>query len=92
MNLETDGGVLEGLVLQHLQAWCDYTVSRYEVFYWRTKAGVEVDFVVYGDEGFWAIEVKNNTKISFQDLRGLIHFSQDYPECTPFYYIEVKKN
>ena len=78
---EIDGNALEGLVLQHLKAFCDYSSKRYEIFYWRTKAGVEVDFIVYGEDGFWAIEVKNSTKISSKDVRGLFHFSKDYPEC-----------
>ncbi len=77
---EIDGGTLEGLVLQHLTAWCDYSKGKYQIYYWQTKAGLEVDFVVYGEEGFWAIEVKNNTKIASRDVRGLLHFKEDYPE------------
>ncbi|MCH9625944.1 MAG: hypothetical protein S4CHLAM123_11290 [Chlamydiales bacterium] len=80
---EIEGCALEGLVLQHLQAWCAYTRGKYEVFYWRTKGGLEVDFIVYGEDGFWAIEVKNGTKISPKDLRGLKNFIEDYPECKP---------
>ena len=81
INTEIDGSALEGLVFQHLKTWCEYTKEKNEIFFWRTKSGVEVDFIVYGESGFWAIEVKNNTKISFKDLKGLIHFSEDYPEC-----------
>lgn len=83
VDFEINGAALEGLVLQHLQAWCDYTSGNFEVFYWRTKSGLEVDFIIYGEKGFWAIEVKNSTKISSQDLKGLLHFTEDYPECTP---------
>ncbi|MCH9634774.1 MAG: hypothetical protein S4CHLAM7_15360 [Chlamydiae bacterium] len=78
---EISGSALEGLVLQHLKAWCDYNKNKYEISYWRTKAGLEVDFIIYGEEGFWAIEVKNGTKISPRDLKGLKNFSTDYPEC-----------
>ncbi len=28
-----------------------------------------------------AIEVKNNTKVFSTDVRGLVHFKEDYPEC-----------
>jgi predicted AAA+ superfamily ATPase len=76
-----DGTTLEGLVFQHLNTWCEYTKEKNELFFWQTKAGLEVDFILYGQSGFWAIEVKNSTKIFPTDLRGLIHFSQDYPEC-----------
>lgn len=78
---EITGTALEGLVLQHLKAWCDYSKGKHEIFYWRTKAGLEVDFIIYGEKGFWAIEVKNGTKIAPKDLKGLKHFSEDYPEC-----------
>lgn len=77
---EKDGAALEGLVLQHLRAWCDYSKGKSDIYYWRTKAGVEVDFVIYGENSFWAIEVKNKTKIAPGDVRGLINFRDDYPE------------
>lgn len=78
---EIQGGSLEGLVLQHLIAWCDYSKGKHQISYWRTKAGLEVDFIIYGEGVFWAIEVKNNSKISTKDVRGLLHFKEDYPEC-----------
>ncbi len=78
---EMDGAALEGLIAQHLRAWVDYTSSKHELFFWRTKSGVEVDFVVYGPLGLWAIEVKNSQQIRPEDLRGLKHFKEDYPEA-----------
>ena len=80
---EIQGNALEGLVAQHLRAWCSYTDGENNLFYWRTKSGVEVDFIVYGVSGFWAIEVKNNTKVFPKDVRGLISFKEDYPESHP---------
>jgi predicted AAA+ superfamily ATPase len=80
---EMEGAALEGLVAQHLRAWIDYSFSSCKLYYWRTKAGSEVDFIVYGEEGFWAFEVKNSKKIHPVDLRGLKAFAQDYPECAP---------
>jgi predicted AAA+ superfamily ATPase len=81
---EVEGVALEGLVGQHLRAWIDYRASSSRLYYWRTKSGSEVDFIVYGEEGFWAIEVKNTKKIHSADLKPLKAFAQDYPECTPF--------
>lgn len=80
---EMAGAALEGLVAQHLRAWIDYSFSSCKLYYWRTKAGSEVDFIVYGEEGFWAFEVKNSKTIHPADLKGLKAFAQDYPECTP---------
>jgi predicted AAA+ superfamily ATPase len=80
---EIDGCALEGLVAQHLRAWIAYTGRDLELFYWRTRAGVEVDFVVYGRGGFWAVEVKNTATVRGQDLRALRTFRGDYQECLP---------
>ncbi len=77
---EIDGAALEGLVYQHLAAWIDYTTSAHQLFFWRTQAGAEVDFVLYGDTHFCAIEVKNSNRVWQKDLRGLKAFQVDYPE------------
>lgn len=79
---EVAGMALEGLVAQHLRAWIDYRASGASLSYWRTKAGTEVDFVVYGPDVFWAIEVKHAARVSTRDLRGLRSFREDYPEAT----------
>lgn len=76
---EIEGLALEGLVAQHLKAWSDYSTDKHEICYWRTRAGLEVDFVIYGPLGFWAIEVKNSTKVHPGDLKGLQAFCEDYP-------------
>ena len=80
---EIEGAALEGLVAQHLRAWAAYTGGGddFGLYYWRTRSGVEVDFVVYGTDGFWAIEVKNAATIRPADVRPLQSFVQDYPQC-----------
>ena len=77
---DIDGGALEGLVAQHLRAWCDYGGGDHHLHYWQTRAGLEVDFVVYGASGLYAIEVKNSARVRPEDLRGLRNFGEDYPE------------
>ena len=71
---------LEGLVAQHLRARNDYSNSDNKLYYWRTKRGIEVDFVLYGKSIFKAFEVKNSTKIRPVDLKSLRTFKSDYPE------------
>lgn len=75
------GAVLEGLVAQHLRAWCDYAPGNQRLFFWRTRSQVEVDFIVYGEECIEAIEVKNSARIRPEDLRGLKAFAADYLTC-----------
>ncbi len=76
---EIDGAALEGLVAQHLRAWLAYTAEPHELFFWRTRSGVEVDFVIYGPREFVAIEVKNALRIQAHDLTPLKTFRQEYP-------------
>jgi len=76
---EIEGAALEGLVAQHLRAWNEYSLEKHEICFWRTRSGVEVDFIVYGPQGFWALEVKNSTRVSTTDIRALQTFLQDYP-------------
>lgn len=78
---EIDGAALEGLVAQHLIAWRDYSLEKHTINFWRTRSGVEVDFIIFGPLGFWAIEVKNSGKIHPMDLRALNSFIEDYPEA-----------
>lgn len=78
---EKSGVALEGLVAQHIRAWIDYSHPGCQLYYWRTSAGSEVDFVVYGKNIFLAIEVKNASIIHPQDLRALKSFGEEYPEA-----------
>jgi len=81
---DIDGGALEGLVAQHLRAWCDYSDGDHHLHYWQTRAKLEVDFVVYGASGLYAMEVKNSGRVRPEDLRGLKSFAEDYPESRRF--------
>jgi len=78
---EIDGPALEGLVAQHLRAWLAYRADDARLAYWRTRSGVEVDFVVYGAAGFWAIEVKNTARVRPEDLRGLLALGTEYAQA-----------
>jgi len=78
---EIDGAALEGLVAQHLRAWCDYSEGEHSLYYWQTRSQVEVDFIIYGESGIFAIEVKNSDKVRPQDLRPLRAFGEDYPKA-----------
>jgi predicted AAA+ superfamily ATPase len=77
---EIVGPALEGLVAQHLRAWCDYSQGGHALYYWQTRSQVEVDFVIYGESGLYAIEVKNTQKVRSEDLSALKSFAEDYPE------------
>lgn len=77
---EIEGAAIEGLVAQHLRAWIEYAAPDHRLYFWRTRAGVEVDFVVYGPTGLCAVEVKNGHRVHGQDVRSLRAFRDDYPQ------------
>jgi len=79
---EIEGMALEGLVYQHLQAWADYAPGAHQIYFWRTPGGTEVDFVIYGEREFCALEVKNSRRVNRQDLHALKAFRVDYPGST----------
>jgi predicted AAA+ superfamily ATPase len=78
---EIDGFALEGLVAQHLRAWVLAQEHPHTLSFWRTQTKLEVDFVVYGPRGFWAIEVKRSSNLGPADVRGLAAFKEEYPEA-----------
>jgi uncharacterized protein len=73
---------LEGLVLQHLKAWCDYSDGQVGCYFWRSRGGAEVDFVLYGEDHFHAMEVKHAKQIHPRSLKSLKTFLSDYPEAS----------
>ncbi|KPA12499.1 ATPase, partial [Candidatus Magnetomorum sp. HK-1] len=76
---EISGICLETLVLQELIAINNYINAEYNIFFWRTNNGTEVDFVLYGPNGLIAIEVKYTAFYRPKDLQGLRSFIMDYP-------------
>ena len=84
---ELDGPAVETLVFQELRAVNDYLECGYRLYFWRTKNGLEVDFILYGPGGLIAIEVKRSGHVHSKDLRGLKEFKKDYPmaRCYLFY-------
>jgi uncharacterized protein len=84
---EISGAALEGLLAEHLRTWIAYTGGEHNLFYWRTRSGVEVDLLVYGPTGLYAFKVKNAARLRGDELRGLKSFREDYPSarCTLLY-------
>ncbi|MCY4199749.1 MAG: ATP-binding protein [Gammaproteobacteria bacterium] len=74
-----DGPALETLVLQELLATNHYSRFEYAPHFWRTRGGLEIDFVLYGPHGLVAIEVKRARQLHSKDTRALREFQKDYP-------------
>jgi predicted AAA+ superfamily ATPase len=78
---EIAGAAIETLVFQEIVAVNDNHALGYEIYYWRTKGQQEVDFILYGPRGLFALEVKRSSVFREKDLAGLKLFLSDYPEA-----------
>lgn len=78
---EIEGLALEGLIAQHLRSWVLSQAQPHSLSFWRTQTQLEVDFIVYGPRGFWAIEVKRSPNLGPDDVRALKAFQEEYPEA-----------
>jgi uncharacterized protein len=76
---EIDGAAVETLVLQELRATNDNHGLGYDLYYWRTREQKEIDFVLYGERGLIAMEVKRSGRLRESDLADLKLFAADYP-------------
>ena len=73
---EDFGKAFEHYVLMELLAHRSYEGLDHEIRFWRTKSGLEVDFILGAAEA--AIEVKGTSRVDPADLRGLRRFREDH--------------
>lgn len=62
------GRAFEGWIMHELAAYADAMRRDAEIRYWRTRTGLEVDFVINGEI---AIETKTTRHAAKDDLKGL---------------------
>ncbi|MDP1829931.1 MAG: AAA family ATPase [Archangium sp.] len=86
-DTEVDGAAIETLLMQSLRAESANAGLGYDLSYWRTPDGAEVDFVLYGERGLHAFEVTRSSLFRETELAGLRLFCGDYPQakCHLFY-------
>lgn len=75
---EVGGAAFETLFLQHLRAIIDYERLDLKIYFWRTITQVEIDFIVYGENGLFAFELKSTRYFRKKDLSALKIFKSDY--------------
>ena len=72
---EAFGRAFEHFILMELLAHRSYGGLQHNIHFWRTKAGLEVDFVL--GSGEVAIEVKGTSRVDSSDLRSLRAFVEE---------------
>lgn len=82
---ESEGAGLETLFLQEVMAVNAALNLGYNIYYWHTSNDMEVDFILYGEKGFFAFEIKRTHRINSEFFKGLKAFKNDYPESEAFF-------
>lgn len=75
---EIAGRSLEHLILMELMAYRDIRKKRFDIQYWRSKTGLEVDFIL--DDAKIALEVKISKEVHQEDLKGMLAFCEEHPK------------
>ena len=89
---ELAGKALEHLVFMELNAYINYYDKDFKIKFWRTKTGLEVDFILTElREVRFALEVNISKNISKRDLKGIVAFKEENPD-TNAYLICLEKN
>ena len=73
---EQFGKALEHFVFMELAAHASYSELAYDITFWRTKTGLEVDFVL--GPGEVAVEVKGTSRVDDRELRPLHAFVEEH--------------
>lgn len=73
---ELFGKALEHFILMEILAYRSYRNLDFRINFWRTKSGLEVDFIL--GEGEVAIEVKGSARVDKRDLAPLVAFKETF--------------
>lgn len=71
------GSMVETWVASELRKLVSLGEMRYQLYYWRTYAGREVDFIIEHGENVVAVEVKWSHKLEAPDLKSLKDCARD---------------
>jgi len=74
------GSFFETMVFLHLTVLCEMLVPKAKFFYFRTTTGREIDFIVEHGKKLIAVEVKYTKNPTFEHIKNLLHFIEEYPE------------
>jgi uncharacterized protein len=79
------GLAFEHYILMELLAFRAYKQKKWEISFWRTKSGLEIDFIVErnSDKVPLAIECKISSTIGTRDLKSLVAFLES-EDCEAF--------
>jgi hypothetical protein len=74
------GAYFETMIFQHLRTLTSLLTPKARLYFWRTRSGEEVDFVIEYGRRLLAIEVKLTDQPGYRHAAGLRQFSQEYAD------------
>lgn len=89
MRGELFGRAFEHFIFTEIVAHSSYSELNYEINYWRTKSGLEVNFIL--GNGEVAIEVKGQSQVDNRALRPLSAFIDEYTPKKAFVVCNEKE-
>ncbi len=91
LSAKTRGRRFEQMVITQLLAAIHYNRLDYQLFYWRTNHGAEVDILIcQGKRILAAVEIKSMARIGSEKLTGLLSFLADQP-TVPGYVLGINQ-
>jgi len=87
---EQFGKAFAHVILMEILAHRAYKELDYDLNFWRTKSGLEVDFVL--GRGEVAVEVKGANRIDSSDLRPIKAFLQEYRPAMAFVVCDEQRS
>jgi len=85
LNPVVKGRRFEQFVITQLLAFIHYRKLDYQLYYWRTNHGAEVDVLICrGNKMLCALEIKSSRSIIKEKLTGLQSFLKDNPKVPSF--------
>ena len=76
------GSYFEAMIFHHLRVLAGLMVPPARLYYWRQRAGHEVDFVVEHGRRLVGVEVKMSAHVSYKDTMPLRQFLEEYPQAS----------
>ena len=94
------GALYENWVFTELLKWKDLQPIEPELYFYRTSAGMEIDFLIASRDFILPIETKAHEKVSPADGRSLESFLKEHPTVSPLGLViykgrdilEIRKN
>ncbi|MCL4492942.1 MAG: DUF4143 domain-containing protein [Nitrospirae bacterium] len=79
----SSGAAYESWIFSELIKWKQLQPIEPDLFFYRTSAGMEIDFLLAGEGTILPIEVKASDRVSYADGRNLEFFITEHKKVAP---------